>query len=642
MSNETGWRGPALALGVAGIAFWLAYDGGTYGLESRTATAIVVWSALLTAVAFRVPALGRLPRAAVVAGGLLGLYALLTGFALLWAPSAERVLVELARVTLLAGCFAVAALVATRATVGRWADGIAIGLAATGVLAVSSRFFPGSFPEAEPPEFLSRLLVRLSYPLDYWNGLAILVALAAPLLLRAATERSHAALRGLALAPLPALAATIYLTSSRGGFVTACVGVATFLALAERRWSVLAALLAATPGVALVVLTLIDRPALANRPLSSDASAEGGSAAAVVLAACIGTAVVYALLVRFGPSVRPGRRFGLALTALVVAGAIAGVVASNPAERLERFKNPVIRVDRDDDAVRAHLFSGGGSGRWQFWTAALDEWQEHPVVGHGPGTYEAWWARTGTLQIFVRDAHSLYLETLAELGIAGLLLLGGALAIGLASGVRRTLRGPPGERQLRAGLVASFAAFLIAAGIDWMWELTVVSIVGMVLLGLLTGAASSSDAGRPVARAGRRRQRVWPALAAGAVVLGLGVVFAQAVVLLSHLQVERSQAASARGDEATALEAARAARDIQPWAASPRIQLALVHEQAGRLEQAAAEMRGAAERDPENWRPHFLLGRILLNLGAAEEGGRSFERARALNPRSPIWRDPTP
>jgi O-Antigen ligase len=633
VSNEPSWAGPALALLVAGAAFWLAYDGGTYSLTSRTATAIVVWSGLLTALAL--PGLARPPRAALATGALLGLYACLTALSLAWAPSAERVVVELDRVTLFVGCFGIGALLGSRVTAGRFADGLAAAVTCVAVYALLSRFFPGSFPEAQPPEFLSRLLVRLSSPLDYWNGLAILVALAAPLLLRAATERAHAVVRGGALAPFPALAAVIYLTSSRGGFLTACIGLIVFLAFAERRWSALAALFAATPGIVLVVLTLVDRPALANDPMSVEATAEGRGAALVVLAASLATGLVYALLVRLLPERAPSRGIGVAVTAVFVAGALGAIAVADPAERFERFKNPSLSVDQGEDAVRAHLFSGGGSGRWQFWTAAVDEWEAHPVVGHGPGTYEAWWARTGTLDAFVRDAHSLYLESMAELGVVGFLLLAGALVVGLVAGARRALRGPPGERQLRAALLAAFAAYLVAAGIDWMWEMTVVTIVGMVLLGLLTGTGTA-DPGPSVT--GRARLVVLSA----AIPVGLVVVVLQALPLLSELQIDRSQAAAARGDDTAALEAARAARDLQPWAASPRIQLALVHEDAGRLDEAAAEMRGATERDPENWRPHFLLARILDDLGAEEAAEARRERAFLLNPRSPVWRGEAP
>jgi Flp pilus assembly protein TadD len=171
-----------------------------------------------------------------------------------------------------------------------------------------------------------------------------------------------------------------------------------------------------------------------------------------------------------------------------------------------------------------------------------------------------------------------------------------------------------------------------------MWELTVVTIVGVVLLGPLTGPATAGWERRPAHTAGRPVERLRPVLVAGALVAGLVVIAAQAIVLLTHLQIERSQAAAARGDQATALEAAQAARDLEPWAASPRIQLALVLEDAGRLDGAAVEMRAAGERDPENWRPHYLRGRILAGLGEARAAEQSIELARSLNPRSPIWR----
>ena len=55
--------------------------------------------------------------------------------------------------------------------------------------------------------------------------LAILVGIAFPLLLRAATAKRPGWARGLALAPFPALTAGIYLASSRGGAATALLGV---------------------------------------------------------------------------------------------------------------------------------------------------------------------------------------------------------------------------------------------------------------------------------------------------------------------------------------------------------------------------------------------------------------------------------
>ena len=48
----------------------------------------------------------------------------------------------------------------------------------------------------------------------------------------------------------------------------------------------------------------------------------------------------------------------------------------------------------------------------------------------GAGSYQSWWSEHASLPLFVRDAHSLWLETLAELGVVGLLLL--ATAFGAA------------------------------------------------------------------------------------------------------------------------------------------------------------------------------------------------------------------
>ncbi len=70
-----------------------------------------------------------------------------------------------------------------------------------------------------------------------------------------------------------------------------------------------------------------------------------------------------------------------------------------------------------------------------------------PLKGIGPGTFEFWWARHGTTPGFIRDAHTLYFETLAETGIVGFALLIGMLAVpALAAAVARSLRAPPGLR----------------------------------------------------------------------------------------------------------------------------------------------------------------------------------------------------
>ena len=73
----------------------------------------------------------------------------------------------------------------------RWSDGIAAGIAAVGIASLASRLFPGLGLTDSVSQFFEGE-VYLSYPLDYWNGLAAFVALSFPLLLRAALDAPNA------------------------------------------------------------------------------------------------------------------------------------------------------------------------------------------------------------------------------------------------------------------------------------------------------------------------------------------------------------------------------------------------------------------------------------------------------------------
>src|SRR4029078_5655091 len=92
------------------------------------------------------------------------------------------------------------------------------------LLALVGRFFPSAF-SVEPSTILPTINSRLSFPLGYWNGLGIEMALAYPLLLSIMASRQSRLARGLAAAPLPVLGAVMYLTSSRGAYAAAIVAV---------------------------------------------------------------------------------------------------------------------------------------------------------------------------------------------------------------------------------------------------------------------------------------------------------------------------------------------------------------------------------------------------------------------------------
>jgi O-antigen ligase len=284
--------------------------------------------------------------------------------------------------------------------------------------------------------------------------------------------------------------------------------------------------------------------------------------------------------------------------------------------------------------VQEHLFSTSGNGRWQWWTSAVDEWQTRPVVGRGAGSYEAWWAEHASIPAFVRDAHSLYLETLGELGLVGLGLLLAFLVSCLVTGARRLAGRTEGERAAVAALLALVAAFLFEAGIDWMWELTAVSVVAVFALGLLTGPATERElTGLQAAEARRGRPLLRIALAA----IAFGLIVAEAIPLLANMEVRRSQEAVVSGNLGEALDRAQSARSIQPWAASPYLQLALVQELGGRIDEAERSIETALANDRSDWRLWLVAARIQTKAGDIEAARASLAKARQLNPKSELF-----
>ena len=637
--------GPGLLVaGLVAVAlFWIAYDNGSYGLESRSVLAIALWWAFVLAVALGLRSREPVSGASVVVGALLAALAAWTFVSLAWSPDAEGTFDEFNQVSLYLGTFALVTILSRRWSLGRWTDGLTVAVVLVAAVALVSRLFPGTFPDRDLPTFLPESVSRLSFPLGYWNGLAIFVALGLPLLLRIAIVGRNAWTRAIALAPTPLIACVVYLASSRGGTVTAVVALIVFLALTERRWTAVAALTASLAGAGAAIAVLLSRDELVNGPLGTDrAESQGRSAALLVALVCLAVAVLYAVGCRLlGERFRPGRTIGRVALVLVLGASIIGIAATDPVERFDTFKAPPGALDTIDrgDFVKAHLLSAGGSGRWQNWSAAIDEWRAYPVAGEGAGSYESWWAEHGSIALFVRNAHSLYLETLGELGLVGLALVVGLVAAGVGVGVVRTRRATGEMRVAAAALTAVFCAYSAAAGFDWVWELTAVSVLGFAALGLVSSLAAAVPAPLGVVASDGRWRSTRGRLLLGvvAILAAWGLIFAQAIPLLAQNEVADSQAAVERGDLTAALDAGNAARDIQPWASSPYLQLALVDEEAGRFSPARRWIGDAIDRAPRDWRLWLVAARLDTKLGRVAAAERSLHRAIALNPRSPLF-----
>jgi tetratricopeptide (TPR) repeat protein len=308
-----------------------------------------------------------------------------------------------------------------------------------------------------------------------------------------------------------------------------------------------------------------------------------------------------------------------ALVVAVVVGIGALAATGVTGRAWDEFRTPASTTAPSDPAAR---LSNLNSLRYELWQAGGDAWREEPVHGIGPGTYELWWNRFATRPQTVRDAHSLYLENLAELGVGGLLavllLAGGLLAAAFRT---RPRNGPSGELGLHAALCAAAVILFAHAGIDWLWESTAVGLLGVVCATLAAARASE-----PAARGPRTPWRIGLALAAAAVCL------LQLPGIAGTLRERAGRDALEDGDRAAALRYADDAVEIQPWAATPLALRGEGHQSAGRLGAARDDLRRAIDAEPTNWRHWFLLARLEAQAGRSEAAVRALAESRRLNP----------
>jgi hypothetical protein len=627
------------------IVLTLALTNGGYDVGVRSEVGIACWWIVLVGVVSGMLSARRIERGGWVIVGLLAGFALWTGLAIAWSESAERSWIELARVLAYLGILVLGLVLQGRQGLRRTLVSVAAAIGVVGALALLSRLAPDLVSTGDSPsKVLGASEARLSYGINYWNGLATLMAMGIPLMLAVAMRARTLAGQAVAAAAVPILALTAFFTLSRGGAIETGIGLAVFIALYPRRLAAAPTMLAAAVGSAALIAGAAQRDALENGLAGGTAESQGHELLAMTIVVCAGVALIQVALALarrhgVGPRVAiPARTAGWATGIAALVAVVVAIAAGLPGElgdRWDEFKRPVVPAATD----AARFESWSGSGRYQSWQAAVDANKTDPLIGIGPGTYEFWWARHGTIDGFIRDAHSLYLETLAETGIVGfaliVVLVGGVLVLG----VRRALRASEDKRALLAGAVASCTAFAFAAAVDWVWELAVLPAVFL----LLAAAINGPKVLRRSVSAPARRSRLGPAELARAVTAAGAVV---ALILITIPYAGASAVSASRDDArdadlAGALDEAAKAHDLQPYAATPNLQRALLLERDGDLGAAAAAAAAATRDEPTNWRTWLVRSRIEAERANAREAVSAYERAKSLNPRSPLFDLPT-
>lgn len=251
----------------------------------------------------------------------------------------------------------------------------------------------------------------------------------------------------------------------------------------------------------------------------------------------------------------------------------------------------------------------GSEERRSYWSVTASIVRAEPELGTGSGTWHAEWLQHRDAPLAARNAHSLPLETLSELGLVGLALVLMVFLVPLAAAVRAS---PSVEAAGATGVVAAFA---VHVAVDWHWQIPSATAVGLFCAAAVVVAARDES-----------RARLLPANAvvAAATLAGVGV----ALLLGGTLMGDRASRLLVQGDWCGAARWAAVGARLQPWASAPLLTRAEAAARCGDRVEAEQALASAVDLDPsdvEVWR-----AAARLSTGVARR--RAEERVCALDP----------
>ena len=585
---------------------------------------------------------------AAAALGLLAAWALLSGT---WSDAPARAVIESDRVVVYLLAVAALAAPALSANGLRLAvAGVASAIVVVCGIGLVTRVAPDVWSIADGVG-----KGRLSYPLTYWNSFGLLAVVGGLLCLHLTSDERVPRLgRVAAAAAVPGLVAALVLSYSRGAVAAGVVGLVAYLVLGRPRLG-LPGLLATVPATALAAISAYGAERLATNAYDAPAGIEQGHDVALVVGvATLGAALLRALLLWLDARLvdRPqlGRTPRLVLAGLGVAvvlaaggGAVAAGVPGEVSDAYDEFVEGRPLQSSNTD-VRSRITDPSNNGRIEYWEISLDTFAEDRLKGSGAGTFQHIWARERAIPVTVIDAHTLYGEILAELGAVGMALLAVAL-IALLVGIGLRMRGA--GRALHACVGAVLLAWMLAAAVDWHWELPAVTLPVLALAAAAAGgrrvraeaaAEAAREAGerpgavrapRGSAPPGTRRTALPARLAAAVGALLLAATPAAAA--LSQSRLNDAVDAFRAGDCTEAVDSAAASLDVMDFRPEPLEVIGFCRSRQDRHDEAQRALERAVDRDPESWELHY--GLAIVRAAAGVDPRPQTARALQLNPR---------
>lgn len=359
--------------------------------------------------------------------------------------------------------------------------GVAAGATTICAYAVLTRLLP-SLPGSSGTPGVN----RLDQPVGYWNALGSLAMIG--LILGAGLTvggRRHVRL-ACALAATP-LGLALYLTFSRGALLALVAGLLLAVSVVRNRVGSLLDASLLVPAAVIPVVIVQAFPALTSAyPRHADQVRQGGVALMLILASmaiCGWAAMRWRRILRRVVEAAARRRW-IVLGGAALVGVMAVVVAGGVVHVIETSGQSSPHFQGGD--LNRRLLSLSDNGRGPIWRVAWEDVRHHPLIGSGDGTFAQLWAADPERPFPVQAAHSLYLETAAELGLVGLTLLLVVLVVPF-----RAISVPTSP--IVSAAAGASAGYLLQAAFDWIWDVSGVTVAVLACLAVLTTGQSHAE-----------------------------------------------------------------------------------------------------------------------------------------------------
>ena len=634
MLNSRRLAAAALLLLPAGLVAYFAFNAGGFYPEPPAYVAIILCVVLLARSLVGSPfeGAGWLLGAASV---LFGAYVLLVLISQAWSHAPGRAAVEFDRALLyLVALVLFGSIGRTRLRLAWVLRGLLLAIFVVCISGFIARALPHVWPTT--PTIANN---RLSFPVTYWNAEGLLAAFGLILCLHFASDgREHPVMRVLASAASPILAATLFFTFSRGAIGVTVIGVVAYLLVGRPRlW--LTALVATAPPMAVALKFCYDANLLATpNPTTAGAVTQGHRVAVAVGLCALAAALLRALLVFTAdrlllrarlPEAHRRRVLAAGWGTLAVAVIIALVVSSGSIAHAYRGFISAKRPGGQSADLRARLTDPGNDGRIPLWKVAWHRFEAKPALGQGAGTFQnSWNEYRSNGSYFVVNAHSLYLENLDELGVVGVALLVAVIVLFLIGALVRA-RGP--DRPIYAAVFAVVLMWAVHAGVDWDWQMPVVTLVFFSLGGFVLARSAPETAAE---RAAEERR---PPSSFARSMMGIGclaLAVAPAYMWLSQRDLNSATNSYNNGDCRSATRAAVSSIAIVGSRPEPYQVLGYCDVLADKPRLAIAAMNKAISLDPNDW--NYRYGLAIMKAAAGQDPRGAARKALSLNPRDPL------